>query len=193
MKIFVGSTNPVKTNAVTLAAVEQWPEVEVFGYEVASGVNEQPMSDAETKQGAINRAKKVFNLGLASLTQKPTDKISVLGIGLEGGVFVDNEDQMWTTVWAAVIDQSGEIFLANGARFKVAKIVADDIIRGQEMGPIISNYFNGRSVKTQEGLIGIVTNNFVDRTEEYSAIAKMAIGLWYGRNWQEKLQQQGKL
>ncbi len=193
MKIFVGSTNPVKTNAVTLAAVEQWPEVEVFGYEVASGVNEQPMSDAETKQGAINRAKKVFNLGLASLTQKPTDKISVLGIGLEGGVFVDSEDQMWTTVWAAVIDQSGAIFLANGARFKVAKIVADDIIRGQEMGPIISNYFNGRSVKTQEGLIGIVTNNFVDRTEEYSAIAKMAIGLWYGRNWQEKLQQQGKL
>lgn len=193
MKIFVGSTNPVKTNAVTLAAVEQWPEVEVFGYEVASGVNEQPMSDTETKQGAINRAKKVFNLGLASLTQKPTDKISVLGIGLEGGVFVDDEDQMWTTVWAAVIDQLGEIFLANGARFKVAKIVADDIVRGQEMGPIISNYFNGRSVKTQEGLIGIVTENFVDRTEEYAAIAKMALGLWYGRNWQEKLPQPGKL
>jgi len=193
MKIFVGSTNPVKTNAVTLAAVEQWPEVEVAGFEVASGVNEQPMSDAETKQGAINRAKKVLNLGLASLTQKPIDDNSILGIGLEGGVFVDDEDQMWTTVWAAVIDQLGEIFLANGARFKVAKIVADDIVRGQEMGPIISNYFNGRSVKTQEGLIGIITENFVDRTEEYAAIAKMALGLWYGRNWQEKLPQPGKL
>jgi len=34
-------------------------------------------------------------------------------------------------------------------------------------------------------MIGVVTNNFVDRTEEYSAIIKMALGLWYGRTWQK--------
>ena len=55
MKIAVGSTNPVKLTAVRIAAQGQWPDAVVEGFAVASGVAEQPRSDAETRQGAENR------------------------------------------------------------------------------------------------------------------------------------------
>ena len=183
MHIFVGSTNPVKINATIVAAAETWPELEISGFEVVSGVSEQPTTDKETKTGAVNRAQAVLQLGL----KKVTDPKNVLGVGLEGGVFVDDQNQTWTTVWAAVVDHENNLYVANGARFPVPEVVAKQIKAGEEMGPIMSSFFNGRSVKRQEGMIGVVTNNFVDRTEEYSAIIKMALGLWYGRDWQNAL------
>jgi non-canonical (house-cleaning) NTP pyrophosphatase len=38
-----------------------------------------------------------------------------------------------------------------------------------------------KDVRSKQGMIGIITNGFVDRTEEYTGITKMALGLWYGR------------
>ena len=64
MKIFVGSANPVKVNAVLAAAIETWLDVEAQGFSVESGVSDQPFSDEETKQGAINRAKAALEEGL---------------------------------------------------------------------------------------------------------------------------------
>ena len=49
MKITVGSTNPVKVGAVMEAFQKYWPECEVEGKEVVSGVAEQPRSEEETK------------------------------------------------------------------------------------------------------------------------------------------------
>jgi len=183
MHIFVGSTNPVKINATTVAAAETWPKIKVSGFEVMSGVSEQPITDQETKTGAINRAQAVLQIGL----KEAVDSKDILGVGLEGGVFVDDQNQTWTTVWAAVVDHKNNLYIANGARFPVPEIVAKQIEAGEEMGPIMASFFNGRSIKHQEGMIGVVTNNFVDRTEEYSAIIKMALGLWYGRTWQKDL------
>jgi inosine/xanthosine triphosphatase len=188
MQIFVGSTNPVKINAATIAASETWPEVMVQGFDVTSGVNEQPITDQETKQGAINRAKQALAKGLSlTTTNKSHSQPEVLGMGLEGGVFTDEADQMWTTVWGAVVDKNKQTFLGNGARFKVPKLVAQEILAGGEMGPFMADYCQVPSLKTREGLIGIVTNNFVDRTEEYAAIAKLVLGLWYGQDWQKNL------
>jgi inosine/xanthosine triphosphatase len=184
MIIFVGSTNPVKLNATTVAASETWPEVSAIGYEVESQVSDQPMTDEETKTGAINRARAVLRKGLSD---QKFDASEVLGVGLEGGVFIDGKGEMWTTVWAAVVDKDNQLFVANGARFPVPKIVADRIEQGKEMGPIMASFFNGRLVKKQEGMIGVVTKGFVDRTEEYMAIIKMALGQWYGRDWQRQL------
>lgn len=190
MQIFVGSTNPVKVNAALIAASETWPEVSVKGFDVISGVSEQPISDQETKQGAINRARQAFIKGLEFIktddkNDNSNSEQTILGMGLEGGVFIDEEDQMWTTVWGAVVDQNDKVFLGNGARFKVPQLVAQEILAGGEMGPFMAEYCQTPSLKTREGLIGVVTKNFVDRTEEYAAIAKLVLGLWYGQDWQE--------
>lgn len=184
MQIFVGSTNPVKINAVIVAASEKWPEVTVGSFEVKSGINEQPMSDEETKQGAENRARLVLKEGLRQTKVAP--KEVCLGIGLEGGVF-KFEDELWSTVWAIVVDQQSNIYSSNGARFKIPAIIAQSILTGGEMGPVVSQLFGGVDVKRTNGAIGVITKNFVDRTEEYSGIIKLALGLWYGRDWESTI------
>ncbi|GIK84294.1 MAG: NTPase [Patescibacteria group bacterium] len=185
MHIFVGSHNPVKINSVVGAVSETWPDAIVEGFDVPSGINEQPMGDQETKQGAMNRAQATLYDGLAKYEVDgfEFDPEEVLGVGLEGGVFEDPEGQMWSTVWAVVVDKNGLMEFANGARFKVPDIVAEQIRAGGEMGPIISSVVGESDVRKKQGMIGITTKGFVDRTEEYQALAKLAIGLWYGRDW----------
>lgn len=188
MKIFVGSTNPVKINAVIQAALETWPDLKTEGFEVPSGISEQPMSDEETYTGAVNRAKAVFAIGKKSLNSEnahPTEEY--LAVGLEGGVFENTDGYLWCTVWVAVIDQEENIYTANGARFRVPDLVAKLIREGKEMGPVIGELVGEADVRKKQGMIGIITNGFVDRTEEYTGICKMALGLYYGRNWDDKL------
>jgi inosine/xanthosine triphosphatase len=170
VKINVGSKNPVKINSVINAASETWPDVVVKGSEVPSGIADQPMSDEETYQGALNRAKAVL-------------EDADLGVGLEGGVFVKDNGEVWSTVWAVVIDQKGNTFSSNGARFKVPKVIGEAIVGGGEMGPVMDKLMGGKDIKHKSGAIGVITKNFIDRTEEYTYIVKLALGLWYGRDW----------
>jgi inosine/xanthosine triphosphatase len=184
MHIFVGSTNPVKVNATINAASDHWPEVMVEGLSVETGVNEQPRSDEETKEGAMNRAKAALEIGLR---EKKVKSGEALGMGLEGGI-EDDGKEMWTTVWAAVVDQAGNWGLSAGSRFLVPEEMAKRIRAGEEMGPVTAYVLGEKDptrIKKQEGLVGIVTEKFVDRTEEYQSIAKLALGMWYGRHWRQ--------
>lgn len=184
MRIFVGSTNPVKVNGTLTAASEAWPEVRVQGLSVKTGVDEQPRSDEETKRGAINRAKAALRLGLE---MHPKEEGEALGVGLEGGI-EDKGDEMWNTVWGAVVDREGNLGLSAGSRFLVPVEIAERIRAGGEMGPEIAKLLGEKDltrVKRNEGLIGTITERFVDRTEEYHAVAKLALGVWYGRNWRQ--------
>ncbi len=63
MKITVGSTNPVKLEAVKEAIKDYdfLADAEVVGVKAVSGVSEQPKSIDETVNGAINRAKNIFH------------------------------------------------------------------------------------------------------------------------------------
>jgi inosine/xanthosine triphosphatase len=185
MTIFVGSTNPVKINAVVAAVSETFPDAAVLGVEVKSGVPSQPRSDDETRKGAINRA--YAALKTATIDQKNSDKNSMLGVGLEGGVFESESGELWSTVWACVADSDGNIYESCGARFKVPKSIAKPILEGGEMGPVVDKITNDSDNRYGKGAIGVITKNFIDRTEEYTIIAKMALGLWYGRNWEDEL------
>ncbi len=191
MIVFVGSTNPVKINAVKLALSPRFEEAEVIGSDVPTGVREQPISDEETREGAMNRAKSALDHGLKNLAKETANKEEIyLGIGLEGGVSIEKgekDKKMWETVWVALIDCESNYYLSSGGKFLVPKFLADQILQGAEMGPIMSGYYGGRPVKTQEGLVGAMTKKYVDRTSMYTAIAQIAIGQWYGRGWEKGL------
>lgn len=184
MHLFVGSSNPVKINAVTIAASEAWPAIVVQGYEVNSGIPAQPMGDDETRLGAENRAKAALEVGIR---QQDLGNSGCLGVGLEGGVFETESGDLWSTVWVVVADQQGNLHHVNGARFKIPESIATPIREGREMGLVVNKMFGGQDVRRANGAIGVVTKNFVDRTEEYAAIAKLALGLWYGRDWESQL------
>jgi inosine/xanthosine triphosphatase len=188
MHIFVGSTNPVKINSTINAGSETWPELKVVGISVPSDVSEQPFSDEETRLGATNRARAVLEAGLKKTNSKA--KKATLGIGIEGGVFEKNKGELWSTVWAAVIDEKGNIYESNGARFRVPEPINSRLLKGEEMGPIVGSIFADPNLKQKQGAIGAITQGFIDRTEEYTYIVKLALGLYHGRNWNKKLPRQ---
>ena len=171
MKIIVGSTNPVKIEAIKLAS-KGVPNCEIVGVDVESGVSSQPRTDEETKKGSIQRAKKALE----------TDKTADLGIGLEGGV-TPIDGHLWNTVWCAVVDRDGHVTVANGERFALPKKLADVIDGGKEMGPAMDELTGVADIKKKQGMIGVVTNGYITRTQMYAGLAHLAIGLWIGREW----------
>lgn len=193
MYIFVGSSNPVKINAIKLACAEKLPEVVIKGFEVASGIAAQPITDAETRTGAMNRAKAALEEGLRieglgfsndtkafGLNPKPC-----LGIGLEGGVFEQENGELWNTVWICVIDQDGKTYESNGERFLLPESLASLIRSGKEMGRAMDELIGTSNIKHKQGMIGVITKDFISRTEMYAGLAKIAVGLWYGREWEK--------
>jgi len=175
MKIAVGSANPVKIKAVELGCTEKLGVVEVIGVEVESGIASQPRSDEETRLGAQNRAKAALNL----------IEGAKLGIGLEGGVH-ESEEGMLNTVWACVYDPETGMFCANGERFILPKSIAEPIRQGKEMGPVLDELMQEHEIRKGRGMIGVVSRGYVNRTEAYTHLVKMAIGLWYGRDWEQE-------
>jgi inosine/xanthosine triphosphatase len=181
MHIFLGSTNRVKINAVTLAASETWPSVKVIGVNANSEVSDQPWGDEETRIGAENRAKAALEEGKR---QKLSDEF--IGIGMEGGVFEEKNGELWNTVWTAIVDTEGNLIVANGERFLLPLSLSKLIREGKEMGPAMDELIGSKDIKHQHGMIGVITKRFIDRTEMYAGLAKLALGLWYGRDWEKQ-------
>ena len=188
MNIWVASDNPVKINAVKQAVTERYPDAQVQGRPVPSGVAEQPMSDWETLTGSINRAKNLKAL----LSQEDAALMAQvdLFIGAEGGVyqaaFADNDHQLWSTVWVSVLDQQDQVYSASGGRFRLPQQLAEGILAGRELGTVVGELTGDMEQKRKAGAIGILTAGFINRTEEYVSITKLAIGLWHGRRESRK-------
>ncbi|HSW89931.1 MAG TPA: inosine/xanthosine triphosphatase [Patescibacteria group bacterium] len=179
MHIAVGSTNVVKINAVIQGVAVTWPDAQVEGFETDSEVGAQPRTDHETYVGSRNRA-------LSALKKIEHNTGDILGVGLEGGVD-ETEDGLMNVVWCSVVDRGGNFFSSSGARFILDDEIASRILAGEEMGPVMDTLINDTDTKKKQGMIGVVTQNFFNRTEEYASIARLTIGLWYGRNWRESL------
>src|SRR5438477_3113617 len=110
MKIIIGSKNPAKNQAVKNAFRDG--NFEFISLDIPSGVNEQPFSDEETINGAMNRAVEALRQGNGDV-----------GIGLEGGV---QETRLGLLIcnWGALAAKDMEPIIAGGARFLLPEEVA---------------------------------------------------------------------
>jgi inosine/xanthosine triphosphatase len=168
----VGSTNPVKIQAVVRVLVGT-NVTDVRGFGVPSGVAAQPLSDEETRQGALQRALKMLE----------TQQEVRVAVGLEGGVFTETQTgQLWSTVWVVVKDRhiEGE-WVANGGRFPLPEEIAAGIRAGREMGDVMDDLTGKAQVHQKEGMIGVVTAGLVTRVDAYSSIAGLALGQWWNQ------------
>ncbi|MCL4159787.1 UNVERIFIED_CONTAM: hypothetical protein GTU68_012718, partial [Idotea baltica] len=68
---------------------------EVAGISVPSGVSDQPMSDQETLQGALNRAE------AAQIAIPEAD----YWVGMEGGI-AERDDQMEAFAWMVILSKT---------------------------------------------------------------------------------------
>lgn len=160
MKIAIGSKNPAKIQAVS----DIYEQAEIISLQVESGVSEQPFSDEETINGAINRARNC-------LCESDVE----FGIGLEGGV-VKMEHGLFLCNWGAMATKSGDIFIAGGARIPLPEIIAERLESGEELGPIMSDFTKKANISKKEGAIGVFTNERITRAEMFGNIMKMLAG-----------------
>src|ERR1043165_4229048 len=158
----VGSTNPAKLEAVHRALARLAPGCSVEAVAVPTGVAAQPFGDAETRHGALSRAR-------TAREQADAD----LGLGLEGGVIFE-DDRPWLVSWVAVVDRDGRSGEASGLRMPLPPIAAKQLHAGVELGDVIDELFDVRMSKQHTGAIGLLTEGFVSRTDAFADLVAMA-------------------
>lgn len=161
-RIAVGSNNPAKVDAVSNCFKADC--YSVVAVDVPSGVSNQPFSDEETIEGAINRAKSSLLATKANM-----------GIGLEGGV-VQTAYGLFLCNWGALVVDEEEPIIAGGARIKIPSEVAERLMNGEELGPVMDDYTNQNNVRHNEGAIGVFTKDAVSRRQMFEHIMHMLIG-----------------
>ncbi|TQR18403.1 DUF84 family protein [Psychrobacillus vulpis] len=164
MKILIGTNNRAKTKAVQSISSIYYPKASFENKDVPSLVSNQPMSNEETRQGAINRAKQLMENSEATF-----------GIGLEGGVNEMN-DTMYICNWGALATSDGKIFTATGAGIPIPEEIAIQLKAGAELGPVMDVYTNKNDIRHDEGAIGVFTDGFVKRSDMFEHIMLLLIG-----------------
>ncbi|WP_100658548.1 inosine/xanthosine triphosphatase [Alteromonas flava] len=171
-RLFVGSLNPVKIQAGK-RALSQWfdnAHVEVQGIAVPSGVADQPMTEAETRLGAVNRVRKC----LAELNLNATEYDWV--IAYEGGVDMF-EDGPATFAYVA-ISNGKKLAVGRSGNLPLPRPVYAELLKGKELGPVIDKYFNTQNIKQKGGAIGVLTKGLATRQSVYETATIMAISTY---------------
>lgn len=156
-KVIIASKNPVKINAAKKAFESVFPteNFEFIGLQVPSFVSDQPMSDEETLEGAINRAEN------AKLAKKDAD----YWVGIEGGIETNGID-MDAFGWMIVLSKE-QVGQARSCTFPLPPYVAQAVNAGQELGHVNDTFFKMHNSKQGGGAVGSLTNNLVTRTDLY--------------------------
>lgn len=172
MKVIVGTKNKAKIKAVEVVATRTLSTAfELHSIDVPSAVNNQPFSDEETRQGAINRAIAAREQGLGDV-----------GFGLEGGVkWLGTE--LYLCNWAALATKDA-VYTAAGAQIPLPKEIAIDLLKGEELGPIMDRYTNTTDTRQHAGAIGVFTDGLIDRSQMFEPIIEMLIGQY--RYWSKQ-------
>lgn len=164
-KIVLASKNPVKRRAVENGFCRIFPEQE-FSIEtisVPSGVSDQPSTDAETLLGACNRAE------CATREIPQAD----YWVGVEGGISM-HESDMEAYAWIVIRSRS-QIGKARTGAFYLPPEVAQLVRQGHELGVADDLVFGRSNSKQDNGAVGLLTHNIIDRAMFYEQAVILAL------------------
>jgi len=166
MQVVVASLNPAKSRAVEDAFRNRFPREQflLHAVSVASGVSDQPCSDAETRTGARNR---VANAGL----EVPD---ADYWVGLEGGTEVF-DDSLMAFAWMAIMNRAGSISEARSVTLPLPAVVRDLVDGGMELGEANDRVFSTVNSKQNGGAFGLLTNGLYTREGVYTQALIIAL------------------
>ncbi|WED22285.1 inosine/xanthosine triphosphatase [Vibrio sp. JC009] len=160
-KVIVTSLNPAKIRAVESAFQEVFPEQEFRfdGISVASEVPDQPISNEETKLGALNRVKNA----------KAEISDADYYVGIEAG----NEEDI-TFAWMVIESQTkrGE---SRSASLMLPPVVLEKLQEGKELGTAMDEVYSTDNIKQKGGAIGLLTNHILTRSSVYHQALILAL------------------
>jgi inosine/xanthosine triphosphatase len=175
VNVAVGSCNQIKLNAARLGFQLAWPSeyFEFMGVEVQSGVSHQPMSIAETRCGASNRAEHA--------RRKLPD--ADYWVGMEGGVFQQDDD--WFEVgWIHVLDRHGRGSSGATLTFPVAPIYMRHLLEGCSLNEAIERETGISSIGSSRGFVSLMTHGVIDRTKAYGEATLVALTGFMAERWE---------
>lgn len=167
MKILVGSKNPVKIASVEEAFKNYFSNVATIGFEVESGVANQPFGD-ETFVGAKNRAM------LLKEINEEQNLNSDFFVGIEGGV-TKTFDKWFAFGCMCVIDKEGDCGFGLSPHFELPASIVEELKSGIELGDVMDKIQNQENTKQKHGAIGYFTNGIMNRKELYIEGLKVAV------------------
>lgn len=163
--IVVASNNPVKGKAVLSGFQRLFPQEKwkVQSVDASSGVAHQPMSDMETRQGALNRARHA----------QKNQPLADFWVGIEGGVEELNGD-MLAFAWIVIVSKTRSGSSRSGS-FLLPKKVADLVRKGLELGEADDLFFGRKNSKQNNGAIGLLTQDVINREALYEHAVILAL------------------
>lgn len=165
MRIIVASTNPVKIDCARRGFARVFPDetLDVNGVSVPSGVTDQPMTDAETLIGASNRA----------ANARAAFPDAEFWVGIEGGV-QEQDGALLVFAWIVVLSPERQGRARSGT-FVLPDEVAQLVHQGYELGYADDAVFGRSNSKQQNGSVGILTRDLIDRADFYTEAVILAL------------------
>jgi inosine/xanthosine triphosphatase len=166
LRVIVASHNPAKLVAVREAFGASFPgaALEVVPVTAASGVADQPMSDEETRRGALNRARD------ARLRHPDAD----YWVGLEGGVETVG-GELLAFAWMVVLGVGERLGAARSATLPLPPEIRARVERGQELGAANDAVFGTVGSKHRGGAFGLLTGGRYTREGIYAEAMSLAL------------------
>jgi len=170
LTIVVGSQNPVKINAAKSAIATVFPNSEITcqGIHAPSLVADQPMTEQETRIGAINRVEYC-----KKQMQKQSQKQADFYIAIEGGV--DCFEYGTATFAYVVIAHKNNQSIGRSANLPLPNVVYQSLLQGEELGDVMDELFNTDNIKQKGGAMALLTNNHVSREDVYTQALILAL------------------
>ncbi|MCW8925521.1 MAG: inosine/xanthosine triphosphatase [Xanthomonadales bacterium] len=166
VKVIVTSHNPVKIAAVREAFAVQFPgsEMQVIPLAVESGVADQPMSDAETRQGALNRVANARREAPAA----------DFWVGLEGGLDLF-DGRLVAFAWMAVASRDGRDSQTRSVTLPLPPRGQKRGADGLELGDANDRVFSTLNSKQGGGAFGLLTDGLMTRESIYTQTLILAL------------------
>ncbi len=165
MHLIIASTNPVKVQSAKHGFTQMFPaeSITAEGISLPSGVSDQPMTDNETLQGALNRASNA----------RAAHPAADYWVGIEGGC-EEKHGELWTFAWVVVL--RGEVVgKARTGAFMLPQEVAALVRSGVELGIADDQVFGRSNSKQTNGAVGLLTADLIDRQRYYEHAVVLAL------------------
>lgn len=165
IRVVVASQNPVKLRSVELGFARMFPapRFTILPVSLQTGLPSQPMTDQETLAGAEVRARMA----------KQASPAADYWVGIEGGVEPFGK-QLGSFAWVAILDTKGAGIARTGTFFLPDR-VAELVRQGKELGEADDLVFGRTNSKQENGAVGILTGDVIDRTALYEQAVIMAL------------------
>lgn len=177
--VVVGSTNPAKIAAVRAVIARVAPDATVHAASVASGVPDQPWGDAETRRGAAERARRAL--------EQDVFPDADLGVGIEGGVVLEEDGRLRTCAWAVARTRDGRQGTGGSLSMELPEEVAMLVKQGSELGHAMDIVSKRSHTKHGAGAVGILTAGLIDRQRAYEPLITYALSPFLANAYYERV------